>query len=331
MSVAVFYPCKPFEITDEVTKDIIANGIETVYPVLNHPPQDTDRGKREEFLHLLRDPCIDTLMVWRGGRIEDNGNLWKSAYGLLENLSEDDWDEIKQHPKRIVGYSDATYLLCALLSNGIDCFYGPNYNSTLQCLSKDELDTTLRYLAMALERKTDYTIFFEDEKLTLGCFKPWTINDGVTTGRLVGGNLDTIYDLLRNRNGNKWFSLQPADILFLEEVDPYYLRKDFSGIVSIHDKFAYLADKGVFSGIGGLLLGRSKSPTVHDPENGIFLEPVDNSIEQEYLAEVIRDALPADFPILANVACSHTHPMVTLPLGKTVALDATSKTLTVHV
>ena len=35
-------------------------------------------------------------------------------------------------------------------------------------------------------------------------------------------------------------------------------------------------------------------------------------------------------PVLANVACGHTHPMVTLPLGKTVTLDATAQTLTVH-
>jgi len=40
--------------------------------------------------------------------------------------------------------------------------------------------------------------------------------------------------------------------------------------------------------------------------------------------EVLSDY---NFPFLAQVDCSHTHPMFTMPIGATIELDATSQTI----
>ena len=342
MSVAVFYPCRPYCTDKDVIEEILPNGVENLYPVINFPPQDSVLSKRAEFLSLLRDPSIETLMVWRGGRIEDDGNPWKSSFELLKNLTDEDWAEIKKHPKNIVGYSDATYLLCSLLSHGINCFYGPNYNATLQCSSEKELKATLEYLAQALESKVDYTINLNDEKLTAGGNEPWTFCGGTATGRLIGGNLDTIYNLLKMEEYASTFMPQHGDILFLEEIDPYYdgienleektvEKPAMSNIVGMLDKLKFLKKAGVFSKISGLLFGRSKEPNTNYADIVLPDDQISSNLaEKRYLEEYIRCIIPSSIPILANIACSHTHPMVTLPLGKIITMDATAQTLTVH-
>lgn len=327
MNIAVFYPCHPY-YTESCTTN--RTTLEKQYPVLNYPPCNPPLNKHDEFLQLLKAPSIDSLMVWRGGRIEDDGSLWKTSLALLKSLSEDDWMEIKKSNKNIIGYSDATYLLSALVSHDIICFYGPNYNSTLQCSTEQELTITLDYLTQALESKTDYTINFNEEKLTSGQYFPWTFNEGIATGRLIGGNLDTIYTLLKMHEYKSHFSLRQGDILLLEENDTNYTFKNGTTTGGTYDKLSYLNDVGVFSKIGGLILGRSKTALVFDAEKEYYFTPVKNQNEKEYLEKCICNILPSNIPILANVACSHTHPMVTLPLGRKITLNSRNKTLTVH-
>ena len=341
MNVAVFYPCRPYATTIDVTEGIVPNNVESLFPVVNYPPQNPSEGKREEFLRLLRDPAIDALMVWRGGRIDDDGSLWKTSLGLLNELDDKDWEEIKEHKKIIIGYSDASYLLCALLSHGIECFYGPNYNSQLQASNEEELKVTLEFLEKAIGSKKDYTISFKDKALTAGQNEPWVIHRGVATGRLVGGNLHTIYDLLKNQGRSDLFSLREGDVLLLEEVGPFYWYEN--GVFKVemiiekmmNEKLNYLKEIGVFSKVSGVLFGRSKKPRIYDKAREIDLffddDYADNSLERRYFEECVLSAIPKGIPVLANAACSHTHPMVTLPLGKEVTLNATECTLTIHI
>ena len=45
----------------------------------------------------------------------------------------------------------------------------------------------------------------------------------------------------------------------------------------------------------------------------------------EILQEVMGDV---DFPVLAEFDCCHTHPMLTVPIGAKVRLDADAQTVT---
>lgn len=287
MSVAVFYPCRPYCTDEEVTKDIVSNNVGSLYPVLNYPPQDPTLSKLTDFLRLLHEPSIETLMVWRGGRVENDGSLWKTSLALLKELSISDWVQIKKYSKNIIGCSDATYLLCALVSHRINCFYGPNYNSTLQCSDNDELITTLKYLSLALDSKNDYVVDFNDEKLTAGQHTPWTISDGIATGRLIGGNLDTICSILKSSEQKHIFTPQQGDILFLEENDPTYNFYNEKMTGSMYDNLMFLKSVGIFSKISGLILGRSKTPTIFDPNNNLFGYPADNLQEKKYVETVV--------------------------------------------
>ena len=328
MSVAIFYPCSPYS---EITKDILQNDIEKIYPVLNYPPQYANIGKHEEFLRLLKNPSIETLMVWMGGRIINNEDVSNSSYEMVEQLTDNDWIEIAKTRKNIVGSSDATYLLCALLSHGINCFYGPNYHTTLRCSSIEENRITLKSLSQALNMTTDYTIDFKDKNLTQCQYNPWIIRQGIATGRLIGGNLDTIIDLLENQSRWDLFPIRKGDILFLEEVDPLYHqdKKEIKG--KMFGNLQYLDNTGVFSKVGGVVFGRSKHPKVFDEEKEWYYEEVENKNEEKYLRQCIDSAISnKNIPIIANIACGHTHPMLTFPLGKNATLNVYEQKMTVH-
>ena len=126
------------------------------------------------------------------------------------------------------------------------------------------------------------------------------------------------------------FSLQKGDIVLLEENDPYYIYKNGQVVGPVMDTRQFLRDNDVFSKIGGLLFGRSNILNMQDYDTDDVFVPAENIYEKKYLKKCIQSVVPEGIPVLANVACSHTHPMVTLPLGKQVTLDATRQTLTVH-
>ncbi|MBS9773746.1 MAG: hypothetical protein KGV59_01130, partial [Tenacibaculum sp.] len=72
-----------------------------------------------------------------------------------------------------------------------------------------------------------------------------------------------------------------------------------------------------FDKIGGLILGKHEQ----------FNDRSSNRKPYEILQEVIGDR---NYPILAEYDCAHTHPLITLPIGVQVKLDATHQNLTIE-
>lgn len=75
---------------------------------------------------------------------------------------------------------------------------------------------------------------------------------------------------------------------------------------------ADLAAAGVFEQIAGLVIGR---PYGYDQERATRLWTLAS-----------RWTRAANLPVLGNVECGHTDPMLTLPLGVRARLDASAKT-----
>ena len=72
---------------------------------------------------------------------------------------------------------------------------------------------------------------------------------------------------------------------------------------------------GVFDRVGGIVLGKHEK----FDDNGTGRTPWD----------ILLEVLGPDsrLPVLAQFDCCHTHPMLTLPLGCEMELDAGAKTL----
>ena len=82
----------------------------------------------------------------------------------------------------------------------------------------------------------------------------------------------------------------------------------------VEKNFNLLKVNGVFDRVAGILLGKHE---LFDDE-GTGRKPYD------ILLEVLGEQ---NIPILADFDCAHTHPMLTMPIGRTVRLDAAKKSV----
>jgi muramoyltetrapeptide carboxypeptidase len=232
-----------------------------------------------------------------------------------------DYDLIRAHPKIFQGYSDITVLHWAIARHaGLGTFYGPALVPELGEFPQ-VLEHTDRYLHAAwLEEApivyepapvwTDETL---DWNLKLDLTRPrelrasegWvTIREGVTSGPLFGGCLETV--CWHVKGSDSWMT--PDGVILLletsEEAPPP------------SDVDAYLTDLeqlGVFDAAAGLLVARPMNYADDD---------------RKRLWEVVaRRTEAAGLPVLANLEAGHTDPMVTLPFGVPAELDAGSKSL----
>jgi muramoyltetrapeptide carboxypeptidase LdcA involved in peptidoglycan recycling len=126
-----------------------------------------------------------------------------------------------------------------------------------------------------------------------------TIRAGRATGPLLGGCLETL--CWHVKGSSTW--LDPAGaILFLETSEeappPAYVDSYLTDLEQL----------GVFDDAAALLVGRPHGYPADD---------------REALWDVVaRRTEAAGIPVLANVECGHTDPMLVLPIGAVAELDA---------
>ncbi|MEA2498169.1 MAG: hypothetical protein QOH26_574, partial [Actinomycetota bacterium] len=220
-----------------------------------------------------------------------------------------DFDLIRANPKVWQGYSDMTVLHWAFLKHsGLATFYGPALTLALAEYPK-VLPYTDRWLRAAwfrteplrFEPASEWTeeILDFDQQLdltrarTLTPSSGWRVlREGTAEGPIIGGCLETICWHLKGSPA--WIDPDGA-IYFLEmsEEAPSPEHVD-----------AYLTDLeqlGVFEKCTGLLFGRPMGYSDEDAET---------------LWRVVEERTAASgIPVLANIDCGHTDPMMTLPLG----------------
>lgn len=264
----------------------------------------TPKERAEELNELLRNPEIKMIMPTVGGT---NSN------SILPYI---DYEAFKQNPKFVVGYSDATAIILALYAKtGISTYYGP---ALIPSFGEFEplVNDTYRYFKQYFMQQNDmpYEVptppFWSDEPVNWlekttnkKLYKnEWiTGHSGVAEGRLIGGNVNTMYGFI----GSPYFpSIEQGDILLIEDG-----MKDAS---TVEKNFAMLKLHGIFDKVSGIILG--KHELYDDLETG--KQPLDLLIEQ-------LDGLK--MPILAEFDTCHTHPMHPLAIGKKVRLDADAK------
>ncbi len=264
----------------------------------------TAQERADEFNELLRDPEVDCLMASVGGFVTN---------GMLPYI---DYDYVAAHPKPIIGMSDVTALLMAVFAKThIPVYYGTNFVTSyarlspyrdiaFQCLC-DVVNFEENYEYSAPETYSDELIDwnreFVSEKQIAN--KIITLQGGKVTGRLIGGNLNTLTSIW----GTPYMpEIRRGDILFLENTE------EWAGYTERYITWLKLC--GVFDRIGGLILGKHRD--FYDAETG----------KKSY--EVVMDALgDVPFPVLAEADFSHCAPMLTIPIGVTAELDADAQTL----
>ncbi len=264
--------------------------------------------RANELNELIRDPSVRCIMSTIGGM---NSNA------LLPYI---DYDALRRDPKIIIGYSDVTAILFGIYQQtGITTYYGPALVASFGEMGYF-LEKTYAYFKQVVEQPTlpitinnpDYWTQEYVNWETQHSEKPRienklvTINTGKATGRLIVGNHNTLSGIF----GTKYMPrIEVGDILLLED--------SFQDAATVERSTAHLKLAGVFERIGGLIIGKHEN---YDDKGS-------NRPCYETMMEVIGDV---DYPILAQYDCAHTHPMITLPLGANVTLDANKQLLTIN-
>jgi muramoyltetrapeptide carboxypeptidase LdcA involved in peptidoglycan recycling len=268
----------------------------------------TIKQRAEELNELIRNPKVRCIMSTIGGM---NSN------SILPYI---DYEALKKDPKIIIGYSDVTAILFAIYAKtGITTYYGPALVASFGEL-QPFVETTYNYFEeivmneikfpYALDMPKYWTDEFinwatQDESKEMRDNKWITVNEGIVKGRVVGGNLNTIQGII---SSEYMIEIKKGDILFIED--------SLKDIATIERTFSLLKVSGILDKIAGIILGKHE----------LFDDLKTKRKPYEVLLEVLNGR---KIPIIADFDCCHTHPMMTLPIGCQIELDASNKKITI--
>ena len=247
-----------------------------------------------DFNQAFSDKDIKGILCVRGGY---------NANTLLQYI---DWNKVKENPKPICGFSDITVLANAIYAKtGVVSYVGPNFASFG---AEEGVPYVVEYFKKCLFTESTFEIKPSKKcgernipfKKNAG-FK--ILQNGIATGTLLGGHLST-FNLLQ---GTQYMPSLKESILFLE-------TDDFGGDMAVlefeRDLQSLLQQKDS-NQIAGIVFGRFKKAskiTIKKLEYIIFSKKELHNI-----------------PIIANIDFGHTQPIVTLPIGGVVRIEAKNK------
>lgn len=260
--------------------------------------------RADELNRLIRDPEVRCIMSTIGGM---NSN------SLLPYI---DYEAFYRDPKIVVGYSDVTAILLAIYAKtGITTYYGPALVASFGEFPPF-VDDTFRYFENLLVQDLDFPYVCPMPDVWTEEYLPWetqdrgkegnenrwvTVRPGSCKGRLIGGNLNTMTGIW----GSEYMpEILPGDILLLED--------SLKTAATIERSFSLLKVNGVLDRVSGIILGKHE----------LFDDQDTGRKPYEILLEVLGDRR---IPILAEFDCCHTHPMLTMPIGAQIELDATKR------
>lgn len=230
------------------------------------------KEKADDINQMFEDKEVKMIWCAKGG---NNSN------SVFEYL---DYEQIKENPKIICGYSDITSLTNIITAKtGLVTFSGTNFKT----IATDETDYSFQE---AIKR-------FVDKSLELGTKADidTTIKAGMAEGELIGGNLTLTRGLVQGK-----YQIDFTDkILFLEELG----LETEPAMVSNH--LYFMKQNGVFDQIKGLWIGN------YQHESEISLE------------KIILDTLgnDSDFPIIKSNYFGHIETKTVIPIGTKARID----------
>ncbi len=239
----------------------------------------TDHDRARELNAFFADPAIDAIFAARGG------------YGCGRLLPMIDFAAISRMPKIFLGFSDATFLLNALVEcSGVVAFHGPMVAMDFaNGLSRKSLDHLARLLSG------------ESREIEIEARE--VVRPGVSEGELVGGCLSVVVAML----GTPFAPRFDGRILFLEDTGEKAYRVD--------RMLVQLRQAGVLDRVAGVVFGA--------------IRPFEGS-EQERarIATFVADQT-ADLkcPVLFGIEAGHGTENFTLPFGVRARLDSTRRRL----
>ena len=291
------------------------NALKGLEYVRDHP-----EARARDLLDAFEDPDIDMILCAIGG---------DDTYRLLPYLF--DHDELKKaaRGKVFIGFSDTTINHFMLHKVGMRSFYGQSFladvcemGPTMFPYSKKYFDELIA--TGGIREITPSDIWYEERKSfapdQVGTVPPSHPDRGYEllqgaprfSGKVLGGCIDSMLDLF---DGGTYPDMPEMDRRYglfpsKEDWEGRILLLETSEVKMPPDDYRkalrYLKDRGVFSAVSGVLVGK----------------PMDRTYEDEY-REALRDVIAdPSLPVLCNINIGHAQPRCIIPFGVTAHADA---------
>ena len=257
------------------------------------------------------------------------------TYRLLPYLLEDEEfiDAVHKSPKLFTGFSDTTINHLMFYKLGLSTYYGPNFICDLAEISDEMLPYSKKAFESYIEGNeyreiTSSEIWYQErtdfskeavgtERISHKEEHGFELLQGKDyfEGRLLGGCLESLYDILtttRYENEKavcEKYGLFPdiaewkEKILFIETCEEKPVPEQFEKEVAMIKK------KGVFDVVSGVLVGK----------------PQDEEYYEEYKDILVKVVNDPDLPIIYNVNFGHATPRCVLQYGAMARVDMKQK------
>jgi muramoyltetrapeptide carboxypeptidase len=239
-------------------------------------PDATRAGELQAF---FADPEVDAIFAARGG------------YGAGRILPLLDFAAIARTPKIFMGFSDATFLLNALVGRaGMVCFHGPMVAMDFaRGLGEESLDHMRRLLA--------------GENASFELPARVALRPGIAEGEIVGGCLSMVVAAL----GTPYAPPFDGAVLFLEDTGEKAYRID--------RMLVQLEQAGVLRRVAAVVFGALRPPD-------------GNEAERQLIGECIAEqAARLDCPVISGIEAGHGSANFTIPFGVRARVDAVARRL----
>lgn len=257
------------------------------------------------------------------------------TYRLLPYLLEDEEfiDAVHKSPKLFTGFSDTTINHLMFYKLGLSTYYGPNFICDLAEISDEMLPYSKKAFESYIEGNeyreiTSSEIWYQErtdfskeavgtERISHREEHGFELLQGKECfeGRLLGGCLESLYDILTTTRYEdekavcEKYGLFPdieewkGKILFIETCEEKPVPEQFEKEVAMIKK------KGVFDVVSGVLVGKPQDEEYYEEYKNILVKVVNNP----------------DLPIVYNVNFGHATPRCTLQYGAMARVDMRRK------
>lgn len=235
---------------------------------------------------------IKAIIAMRGGA---------GSFQLLDYVN---YKNIEKNPKIFMGYSDITALLISIYTKtGLVTFHGPMPAQAMTNFSVNYLQKVLmqdeKVLFENIKEQGDDLIQTENRIIT--------INPGIAKGRIIGGNLTLLVNLLGSDYLPKHLKEWQNKILFVEDIG--------EDIYKIDRMLSQLQKANILSNISGFVFGLCTDCSVGSM-GSISLE--------ETLQKYFKNL---KIPVFSGAMIGHGSKIFTIPLGVSVEINATEGTI----
>jgi len=249
----------------------------------------TDEERANDLNAMFADPEVKAVICIRGG---------SGAARILPLIN---YDQIRNNPKPILGYSDITALHHAIYAQtGLITFHGPNGTGSWNSFNVKQFEK----IFFEQEQVTFENERVKEDDLVIKKNRIQTIYPGVATGDLFGGNLTVLTALA----GSPYLADFTDKILFLEDIgeEPYRIDRMMSTLKLM----------GALDKIKGFVFGQC---TDCDPSSGYGNLTLDQLFD-DYI-------LPLNIPAYRGAMIGHIPKQFILPMGVRVTLNANKGTI----